>query len=74
MDNQNTPPRVIQTRLSLPAWVVVLRHLFRMIYPVLLLAAAVFLFWTFGATGWLWLVLVLIVVLAFTGPNHPEGI
>lgn len=50
-----------------------LRHLVCLVYPMALLASAVFLFATFGPTAWLWMVVLLVVVLAFTGPKPPEG-
>lgn len=49
------------------------RHLASLVYPLALLASAVFLFASFGPSAWLWLVVLLVVVLAFTGPKAPEG-
>lgn len=50
----------------------VLHHLAALLYPLALLAAGVFLFATFGATGWLWLVILLVIVLAIVAPKSPN--
>lgn len=50
----------------------VLHHLAALLYPLALLASGVFLFATFGATGWLWLVIVLVIVLACVAPRRPD--
>lgn len=48
-----------------------LRHLVCLVYPLALLASAVFLFSTFGPTAWLWLVVLLVLVLWLAGPKLP---
>lgn len=47
-----------------PRWIVIMAMLLRLVWPLAMFGGGIALFITFGATGWLWLVILLIIVCA----------
>jgi hypothetical protein len=56
---------------SAPVWDMV-SQLIALVYPLALLGCVTLLFVEFGPSGWLWLVVVVSIVLAFNSPKVPR--
>lgn len=69
---QTPPAPASPPPAPLPHWLVIFGALIRQLWPLAVLGSGVALFVVIGASGWLWLVLGLIIVCAlFARPQQP---